>query len=84
MLEFGVHPMWNVLNAAFFMGGAMSTVLASPTDVCTCGHLKIYHAYLNYPHRTGKGSPSSCVVFAECGKEGCSCTDYIAKQVSHD
>lgn len=48
-------------------------VLATPNDVCACGHMKIYHGWL----RKEDDPPDSPVVtFANCGYVGCYCPVY--------
>ncbi len=49
------------------------TVLSTPEDVCRCGHLKNFHAYI---HDDPPG-----VTFEECGQKGCDCGGYLDKPV---
>lgn len=53
-------------------------VLATPADVCKCGHLKIFHAWLNQHHEPGE----EIVLFERCSE--CACANYTQGQPQHD
>jgi len=49
-------------------------VLSGPENVCRCGHVKNFHAYI----RTKDSPPGSpLVVFDACGATGCTCEMYV-------
>ncbi len=52
---------------------APGKVLATPNDVCSCGHLKIYHAWLRAEDAP---TDSPAVTFGSCDRQGCECSDY--------
>lgn len=49
-------------------------VIATPDDICQCGHKKTYHVWLRSEHQS---VDEPLVKLASCGFAECGCTDYV-------